>query len=223
MIWCLTRLTSIRTNILQVYITVGLPCVRMEQEVCLHCVFFNVNLWLTGLDTVVHSSCLMTVSRSLQFVAKSFPKLLRLISICINTWQIFAVAFLWTTVHYVWWLWLRSSLVGWVGLFCRLVSWVGLGCVHQLLGWVGLDHRKWTHVHVWANYVNIIEVKCYRPKCIYTHVLSVTQFNWKTILLLKVKSGQDSSHAMASKLQRRQYNSHLYPSSYIQPVAVNSE
>jgi len=108
---------------LQLYITVSLPCVRMEQEVCLHCVFFNV----TGLDTVVHSSCLMTISRSLQFVAKSFPKLLRLINICINTWQIFAVAFLWTTVHYVWW-WLRSSLVGWVG---SISYWVGLGWITE--------------------------------------------------------------------------------------------
>ena len=68
----------------------------------------------------------------------SSPKLLRLINICINTWQIFAVAFLWTTVHYVWWLWLRSSLVGWVGLFCRLVSWVGLGWVGSISYWVGL-------------------------------------------------------------------------------------
>jgi len=105
----------------------------MEQEVCLHCVLFNVNLWLT----VIHSSCLMTISRSLQFVAKSFPKLLRLINICINSWQIFAVAFLWTTVHYVWWLWLRSSLVGWVVLRACFVGWVGLGPLATGLGWVG--------------------------------------------------------------------------------------
>jgi len=59
-------------------------------------------------------------------------------NICVNTWQIIAVALLWTTVqHYVWWLWLRSSLVGWVGLFCRLVSWVGLGPLATGLGWVG--------------------------------------------------------------------------------------
>ena len=97
---------------------------------------FNVNLWLTGLDTVVHSSCLVTISRSLQFVAKSFPNLLRLINICINTWQIFAVAFLWTTVHYVWWLWLRSSLVGWVVLQACFVGWVGSISYWVGLGWI---------------------------------------------------------------------------------------
>jgi len=91
---------------------------------------FNVNLWFTGLDTVVHSSCLMTISR-LQFVAKSFPKLLRLTNICGRVFvdhcalcmMIVASIFL--------------SGLGWVGLFCRLVSWVGLGPSATWLGWVG--------------------------------------------------------------------------------------
>jgi len=65
---------------------------------------------------------------------KSFPKLLRLINICINTWQNICGR-VFVDQCALWWLWLRSSLVGWVGLFCRLVSWVGLG-------------SKWTHVHV---------------------------------------------------------------------------
>jgi len=29
-----------------------------------------------------------------------------------------------------------------------LASWAGLGLVHKLMGWVGLDEEKWTHVRL---------------------------------------------------------------------------
>ena len=62
----------------------SVSCAQLTRDLLAIAKFlFNVNLWFTGLNTVVHYSCLMTISRSLQFVAKSFPKLLRLINICI--------------------------------------------------------------------------------------------------------------------------------------------
>ena len=99
---------------------------------------FNVNLWFTGLDTVVHSSCLMTISR-LQFVAKSFPKLLRLTNICGRVFVDHCALCMMI---------MASIFLSGFGLGCSAGLFRGLGWVHQLLGWVGLGHRKWTHVHV---------------------------------------------------------------------------
>jgi len=36
--------------------------------------------------------------------------------------------------------------LGWV----LVLAW-GLGWVHKLMGWVGLDEEKWTHVHLWVS------------------------------------------------------------------------
>ena len=100
---------------------------------------FNVNLWLTGLDIVVHSSCLMTISRSLQFFCKIITKIIKinkyvhkyLTNICGRVFM----------DHYALCMMIMASIflsgLGWVGLFCRLVSWVGLGPLATGLGWVG--------------------------------------------------------------------------------------